>query len=60
MFTRALLVLSLFVSTLAAEDLHEIRLLRPVKAGDRFDVSAKVAYEDRMKTSFDGKEVESE
>ena len=60
MFTRALLVLSLFVSTLAAEDLHEIRLLRPVKSGDRFDVSAKVAYEDRMKTSFDGKEVESE
>ena len=60
MITRAFLVLCLFVSTLAAEDLHEIRLLRPVKAGDRFDVSAKVAYEDKMKTSFDGKEVESE
>ena len=60
MIMRAFLVLCLFVSTLAAEDLHEIRLLRPVKMGDRFDVSAKVAYEDKMKTSFDGKEVESE
>ena len=59
MFKRALLLLALFVSTLAAADLHEIRLLRPVKAGDRFDVSAKVAYEDKMKTTFDGKEVES-
>ena len=59
MFTRAFLVLCLFISTLTAADLHEIRLLRPVKAGDRFDVSAKVAYEDRMKTTFDGKEVES-
>ena len=59
MFKHVFLVLCLFVSTLAAEDLHEIRLLRPVKAGDRFDVSAKVAYEDKMKTSFDGKEVES-
>lgn len=60
MISRVFLALCLFASTLAAEELHEIRLLRPVKAGDRFDVSAKVAYEDRMKTSFDGKEVESE
>ena len=60
MIMRALLVLCLFISSLAAEELHEIRLLRPVKAGDRFNVSAKVAYEDKMKTTFDGKEVESE
>ncbi len=60
MFKHALLVLCLFVSTLAAADLHEIRLLRPVKAGDRFEISAKVAYEDKMKTTFDGKEVESD
>ncbi len=60
MLTRAFLVLCLFVSTLAAEDLHEIRLLRPVKRGDRFEVAAKVAYEDKMKTTFDGKEVENE
>ena len=60
MFKHALLVLCLFVSTLAAADLHEIRLLRPVKAGDRFEVSAKVAYEDKMRTTFDGKEVESD
>lgn len=60
MILRALLVLGLFVSTLAAEDLHEIRLLRPVKKGDQFEVSAKVAYEDKMKTTFDGKEVENE
>ena len=60
MIRRVLLAISLLVSTLAAEDLHEIRLLRPVKAGDRFDVSAKVACEDSVKTSFDGHEIESE
>ena len=59
MTARALLVLCLIVSNLFAGETHEIRLLRPVKAGDRFDMSAKVAYEDSMKTSFDGKEVES-
>ncbi|MEO6787118.1 MAG: hypothetical protein ABI318_13385 [Chthoniobacteraceae bacterium] len=59
MILRAFLVLSLFVSSVLAEEKHEIKLLRPVKAGDRFDVSAKVAYEDSMKTSFDGREVES-
>ena len=59
MILRAVLVLSMFVSTAFAEETNAIKLLRPVKAGDRFDVSAKVAYEDSMKTSFDGKEVES-
>ena len=60
MIRRVLLAISLLISTLAAEDLHEIRLLRPVKAGDRFEISAKVACEDSMKTSFDGREIESE
>jgi hypothetical protein len=59
MTARALLILCLIVSNVFAGEKHEIRLLRPVKAGDRFDVTAKVAYEDSMKTSFDGKEVES-
>ena len=43
MIRRVLLAISLLISTLVAEDLHEIRLLRPVKAGDRFEISAKVA-----------------
>ena len=60
MIARALLVLALFVTTLTAADTHAIKLLRPVKAGDRFEISAKVAYEDSMKTSFDGREIESE
>ena len=60
MIRRVLLAISLLISTLAAEDLHEIRLLRPVKAGDRFEISAKVACEDSVKTSFDGREIESE
>ena len=60
MFARVLSVLAAFATTVFAADTHAIQLLRPVKAGDRFDVSAKVAYEDSMKTSFDGREVESE
>ena len=60
MIFRAIASLCVAASTLVAADLHEIRLLRPVKVGDRFDVSAKVAYEDIIKTSFDGREVEKE
>ncbi len=60
MIARTFLALCLFISTAAAADVHQIRLLRPVKAGDRFDISAKVAYEDSMKTSIDGREVESD
>ncbi len=60
MIARAFLVLGLFVSMVFAEETHAIKLLRPVKAGDRFDISAKVACEDSLKTSFDGHEIESE
>ncbi len=60
MIARALFALALLVTSAFAADKHEIRLLRPVKAGDRFDISAKVAFEDKMKTSFDGREVESD
>ena len=58
MFTR--LILALFVFTVAAfgEETYEIRLVRPMKAGDRFDVSAKVAFEDAVSTSFDGAPIE--
>jgi hypothetical protein len=60
MIIRTLVALCLFMSAVVAAEVHQIRLLRPVKAGDRFDVSAKVALEDSMKTSFDGREVESD
>ena len=60
MIARAFLALAVFVTTVFAAETHEIKLLRPVKVGDRFEISAKVAYEDIMKTSFDGREVESE
>ncbi len=60
MFARALFALTILATTLTAAETHAIKLLRPVKAGDRFEISAKVAYEDSMKTSFDGREVESE
>ena len=60
MFARTLFALTVFVTTLTAAETHAIKLLRPVKAGDRFEISAKVAYEDSMKTSFDGREIESE
>jgi hypothetical protein len=60
MIARALFALAALATTVFAAETHAIRLLRPVKAGDRFEVSAKVAYEDGMKTSFDGREVESE
>jgi acyl-CoA hydrolase len=60
MLARALFALAVVATTVLAADTHEIKLLRPVKAGDRFDISAKVAYEDNMKTSFDGREVESD
>jgi hypothetical protein len=59
MIARALFVLAAFVTTVFAADTHAIQLLRPVKAGERFEISAKVASEDSMKTSFDGREVES-
>jgi len=60
MFARAFLALAVFVATAFAAETHEIRLLRPLKAGDRFDVAAKIAYEDGVKTSVDGREVESD
>lgn len=60
MFTRVLIFVSLFIGSAFAADLHEVRLLRPVKAGDQFDISAKVAFEDKMKTSLGGQEIESD
>ena len=60
MIARALLALAAFATTVFAAETHAIKLLRPMKAGDRFDISAKVAFEDIMKTNFDGREVESE
>jgi hypothetical protein len=60
MFARALFALAALATAVFAAETHEIRLLRPVKAGDRFEISAKVAYEDIMKTNFDGREVESD
>ena len=59
MIVRALFALAVFATSVFAADTHEIKLLRPVKAGDRFEISAKVAFEDSMKTSFDGREIES-
>jgi hypothetical protein len=60
MFARAVFAFAVLATSLFAAETHAIKLLRPVKAGDRFDITAKVAYEDSMKTSFDGREVESD
>ena len=60
MIARALFALAVFATSVFAADTHAIKLLRPVKAGDRFEISAKVACEDSLKTTFDGREIESE
>ena len=60
MFTRLLLALSALSLFASAEDSYEIRLVRPMKVGDRFDVSAKVALEDGVSTTFDGSPVEDD
>lgn len=59
MFVRILLSLVVFTGCLFAEDAYEIRLARAMKAGDRFDVSVKMALDDSVATSFDGDEVEN-
>ena len=58
MFSRAFLSLVVFTGCLFAEETYEIRLVRSMKAGDRFDVSVKMALDDSMVTSFDGDDVE--
>ena len=58
MFARTLLSLFIFAGCVFAEETYEIRLVRPMKAGDRFDVSVKMALDDSMVTSFDGDDVE--
>ena len=60
MIARALFALAVFATSVFAADTHAIKLLRTVKAGDRFEISAKVACEDSLKTTFDGREIESE
>ena len=60
MFVRALLSLVLFTGCLFAEDAYEIRLARAMKAGDRFDISVKMALDDSLVTSFDGADVEDD
>jgi hypothetical protein len=60
MFARTFLAFVILASGVLAAETHEIRLLRPLKAGDRFDIAAKVAFEDAVKTSFDGTEVEAD
>jgi hypothetical protein len=57
---RALLLIALLSSGLFAEETYPIRLSRPVKAGDRFDVSAKMAIDDSLVTVLDGREVEDD
>jgi hypothetical protein len=59
MFTRLVLTVCAFTVFAFAEDTYQIRLVRPMKAGDRFDVSAKVAYEDGVSTTFDDAPVEN-
>jgi len=58
MLARVLLPLFVFAGCLLAEETYEIRLVRPMKAGDRFDVAVKMALDDSMATSFDGDETE--
>lgn len=59
MFARAFLAAALLAATAFSAETFPVRLSRPVKAGDRFEVSAKVALEDGVVTKFDGEEVES-
>ena len=58
MFTRLFVAFCVLTSAAFAGDSYEIRFVRPVKAGDRFDVSAKVALEEDISTTFDEAPVE--
>jgi len=60
MLTRIFLAVCLFASIAFAEETYAIRFVRPMKAGDKFDVSAKVAYEDEVSTTFDADPIEDE
>ena len=60
MFARVLLSIFILTACLFAEETYDIRLARPMKAGDRFDVVVKMALDDSMVTSFDGKDVEED
>ena len=54
MIARVFLCLVIFTSCLFADEAYEIRLVRPMKAGDRFEVSVKMALDDSVVTSVDG------
>jgi hypothetical protein len=58
MLTRLFLAFCLITFSALGEERYDIRLVRPMKAGDRFDVSAKVALEDAISTTFDEAPVE--
>jgi hypothetical protein len=58
MLARACLFLCFVATCLSADETYAIRMARPMKAGDRFDVAVKMALDDSIKTSLDGKEVE--
>ena len=57
---RILVALLLATFPLLAEDSYELRLHRPVKAGDKFKLSAKIAVDAQTKTIFNADEVEEE
>ena len=56
MFLRTCLSLLSLAACLCADEAYSIRLARPLKAGDRFEVSAKMALDDSTVTIIDGGE----
>jgi hypothetical protein len=60
MIARILAVLFIVTASLSAEETYAIRMARPLKPGEQFDVLVKMALEDSVGTSFDGREVEND
>jgi hypothetical protein len=58
MFARVFAFLSLFATCISAEESYSIQMARPLKAGGQFDVSVKMALDDSIATSLNGREVE--
>ena len=51
---RFLFALVFFVVPVLAQDTYEIRLTRPVKTGDRFKLTARVAFQSETTSKTSG------